>query len=883
MNRNKAGVRGETESRKRRCDWTKRSSRAFRRARDSQLNKIKIVFISFCDETLRSIMVATVMIVGVLLMLSTPSTSGTCSSDEDCRRSGDVNAYCKSNGACRCDLPFFGDLCDEIQCADPFCDHHGKCNTTTGTCDCDESWGDQNCSKRECPGPSHHCSGHGTCDQANGTCTCEAPWSGAACDEIQCPHNCSSHGTCDLSSGVCHCDHGWQGSDCSSPFSPQNCSVCTTHVSPASYCKCDLARPVCQGTSNVSCASCCDPKPSPPEKITCKVGMSPQWPSSDVVYNGQCDTTDYPPGARPPAQLLSPMIYDENAWPSYDAAFEYDGTSNPNGVRNGNYSVFIGVRPEAGAASALFANNSVNSFYDDWLRRADQYRDCSVGCDADEWHLTSEDEDSVCETIFNVPQYQFNAKNASISYPETAFGPVRVPDEWSVDFSRGLNGELGAMTSMNNQGMAIPDIQTGEWKDQVEIVYDPDAPVGSIDRTRAKARDQQTGTYVAKLDTYASLRDNSSTWVIDSTGGLVTSRQFMSGSFEVTAKVPQSPGQVFALWLFNGQETWSSHAPYVDPANKKDVCYAPSDGCSFFNESLCASKDRCPFDDELNETSCAASQGKWITKGTAPFTCETYDGVTYQQYSGDPLFVQRESGPGTTLPQLCKEFPNAEIDWEMPSNAPSTTNPPFTPHPCRKPSSGEPCKYVNKYNTANLNNYRFTDGKGEGTYTNLWVRNNQRDFVDGEYHTYRMEVHAGTETCEPRVDYFFDGEYVASNNAFVPRRAGRFWILFIDKSEWASSSGGWNGMINASALPSPSSNVTSALYSSVYVSSVRITPFFESRDTYGPTPYDQPSMGSDQLADCGMKNPPSSLNSSFVPYFTDGDHPIGQVRWIKRS
>ena len=59
-------------------------------------------------------------------------------------------------------------------------------------------------------------------------------------------------------------------------------------------------------------------------------------------------------------------------------------------------------------------------------------------------------------------------------------------------------------------------------------------------------------------------------------------------------------------------------------------------------------------------------------------------------------------------------------------------------------------------------------------------------------------------------------------------------------------------------------------------------PYFEEQDTYAPQPYDQPSMGKDRLSECGKKNPPCSLNSSFVPYFTDGDHPIGNVKWVRK-
>ena len=156
------------------------------------------------------------------------------------------------------------------------------------------------------------------------------------------------------------------------------------------------------------------------------------------------------------------------------------------------------------------------------------------------------------------------------------------------------------------------------------------------------------------------------------------------------------------------------------------------------------------------------------------------------------------------------------------------------------------------------------------------------DFIDGRYHKYRMEVHTGTNGgCEPRVDYFFDDEYVGTNNAFVPRIAGRFWIVSMDRSTWGSGSGGWNGLLNETYINSLGTNYSLRVYSSVHVSEIRITPYFEEQDTYAPQPYDQPSMGKDRLSDCGKKNPPYTLNSSFVPYFTDGRHPIGNVKWIR--
>ena len=228
----------------------------------------------------------------------------------------------------------------------------------------------------------------------------------------------------------------------------------------------------------------------------------------------------------------------------------------------------------------------------------------------------------MCEAAFNVPTYALvDDENKSITMPEWSYGPIVSNETILLDFQNGLEGELGMLTSMNSQGIAIPDASTGNWHDNVLIVWDEDV-----------------NKYVARLDTYVRQKDNSSdAWIVDSTGGLVTKNQFMSGSFEVTAKIPQRSGLVFAMWLFNGAETFSSHVPYPN-----QTCSAGSAGCSFFNSSQCVSKDRCPFDISLNKTQCERSPGgTYIEKGTAPFTCFDGDGFPYQKMSGDPMWIDR--------------------------------------------------------------------------------------------------------------------------------------------------------------------------------------------------------------------------------------------------
>jgi len=76
----------------------------------------------------------------------------------------------------------------------------------------------------------------------------------------------------------------------------------------------------------------------------------------------------------------------------------------------------------------------------------------------------------------------------------------------------------------------------------------------------------------------------------------------------------------------------------------------------------------------------------------------------------------------------------------------------------------------------NLNAYRYTNSDGEGpAYANLCVRAPGYDFVDEDYHTYTFEWHTGdnSDSCEPHINFYFDGDYIGSVNVFVPTRGVR--------------------------------------------------------------------------------------------------------------
>lgn len=448
-----------------------------------------------------------------------------CTTDAQCQSFGDKAAYCKSNGYCRCDMPYHGEYCDQIYCPGlPLeCSGHGRCDETKGMCNCTTPYTGTNCSVVKCPGKHHNCSyPHGICDEINGTCRCKSPYTGVACDEKLCPKNCSSHGDCDSETGECKCFGGWIGDACDEPApTPGNCSICND-----TYCKCNLVVPYCQGTT-IRCDACCDPKPPLPTKIPCEVGVSPLYPPEDVVYSKGCEpnSNNRPSGTSYLSSLMHPLPYDNEQWPSYDSKFDYDGSGN-DGVSNGNYTLFFGVRPDPGAAAAVFASNDRDvGWYASFLNASDRYRDCSRACDADNWTLASAGDVPICETSFNVPQYQIVEMNEDgiaekKSLVDWPYGPVRSTDAWIVDFSKGLSGELGMVTSLNGQGMAVPNPETGHWHDNVEIVWDDDAPLGPINASSLGEERGAKGKYVAKLDTYVENRNGS--WVIDSTGGTLS-------------------------------------------------------------------------------------------------------------------------------------------------------------------------------------------------------------------------------------------------------------------------------------------------------------------------------------------------------------------------
>eukprot|EP00924_Labyrinthula_sp_SR-Ha-C_P002184 snap_masked-scaffold_19-processed-gene-3.19-mRNA-1 protein AED:0.01 eAED:0.01 QI:0/0/0/1/1/1/3/0/1884 len=142
------------------------------------------------------------------------------------------------------------------------CSGHGEC-TIDDKCVCFSGFFLPDCSARICPYGSawsdkatpflaHNpgeCSNAGKCDRTTGLCNCFAGFQGISCAKLSCPNKCSNQGVCTtlkglsrlyalsasdadgfgeayssnwdaLATPICHCDDGFTGSDCSIKLCP---------------------------------------------------------------------------------------------------------------------------------------------------------------------------------------------------------------------------------------------------------------------------------------------------------------------------------------------------------------------------------------------------------------------------------------------------------------------------------------------------------------------------------------------------------------------------------------------------------------------------------------------------------------------------------------
>ena len=109
---------------------------------------------------------------------------------------------------------------------------------------------------------------------------------------------------------------------------------------------------------------------------------------------------------------------------------------------------------------------------------------------------------------------------------------------------------------------------------------------------------------------------------------------------------------------------------------------------------------------------------------------------------------------------------NHEIDIEIPASCVGALN------VCHKPYAEIPDTYtcIHDYNTANLNNYLFTQTSGTGpAYSPMCVRADHADgtpfnFIgDGKYHNYTIVWHTGDGHGNGKaVEFYIDDVYLGS-------------------------------------------------------------------------------------------------------------------------
>ena len=469
------------------------------------------------------------------------------------------------------------------------------------------------------------------------------------------------------------------------------------------------------------------------------------------------------------------------------------------GVRLGDVSVFMGTEPTSQAAE-YFASNKPKNFSLKWAESVEtQLKGKLLGGNADNLREEARPLKGRREKAgisFNVPQGDLPAEYHG-DLKNWEFGPTT--DPLDLDFSKGINGEVGMITVGNNKGGGIPDIHRTNWNDNVQVVWD-----------------EELGKYVCQLDTYMIYKKmpgifGRKAWVIKNTGGLITTHMYASGQYEVRAKVPKAPGLVWGIWTFWGNEIWSEQQLGV----KKELT------------------------DHIHHC------------------------------SDSPMWVDQSTELGQILSCHGKQYPNHEIDIEIPSNAPQTKT----------------SQESNKYDTMNMNCYRWTDCNGQGTYCNLFCHSKSGPFVgDGKYHTYRFDWHTGSADTTPRVDFYFDDAYIGTNDAFVPYMAGRLWIMLLDPNNGQlGDSGSWSGAVDPDeSFHQPSCTGEVPCYARVLVDYVHITPFNEPNDHYAPSAFDQPCMGTQPgCVDCGSHNPRCGT-TSILPYTTATETGCGGIKWVKR-
>ena len=488
------------------------------------------------------------------------------------------------------------------------------------------------------------------------------------------------------------------------------------------------------------------------------------------------------------------------------------------------------------------------------------------------------------------------------------------------DASQGLNGEFGSFSGagMNPKGWS-PNLGKGK-----TVTLN----ANSVNTTNSFVGvDPVTGTPALCLDQWASKHTDShgdTSWVVTKQGGIVTSRKYASGRYEVVARVDDRPGLIWAIWTFRAQ--WKS-GPAMTGCNLLDTTCANGDKapstcdtctmcggsdkwCRNCTNTTCQAVSQCQTGGKAGpckvvaaaaaaaETSDAAFAGAGVTAGAhhlgdvtaavaaAPAGHEGPDTAlclssskvsNSTALSTDPMYLTTaDCAQCTALGGMpSSQYLNHEIDIEIPSNAPQVlgANDGATAGGIAR-GAAQKAQGGFTSNTLNINSYRWTNSGGTGSYENLWVsRGNMSQGVtrpakehrfigDGKYHSYAFEWHTGGPDQTPIINFFFDGDYMGSCDAFVPSLASRLWI-----GQWISSKPNWAGPIdqdlcdarftagtaagaatadkNAVGMALTSGGTTTApatvLYARTYVRSVTITPYGEANDVHFNDAQDQPN------------------------------------------
>jgi hypothetical protein len=614
-----------------------------------------------------------------------------------------------------------------------------------------------------------------------------------------------------------------------------------------------------------------------------------------------------------------------------------------------NYRVYMG-QPPSMQASERFADNHFgyhnpstagndlrNTFYWNFRERTDglPMDKAYVSASTDLYSSYKEPTTNTC-FYYQATLLSTEALSAKL-WP---CGPAAPTDSLYVDFTDAapLNGQLGVISGagFNAKGADLPNKLGPQY---ATVMIKPNVNVGN-----------GVIKNVCELRTYIQWNSGVKAFTVTSTGGLISSKKWASGRYEVRAKVANKPAMVWAIWMFSavyklpspmancGSASCVACTNCADystccslcstaAATKCGSCGGPG-GAACASDSDCASGGRCVIPPNSSQCNCQQCQSNPLpldatcsgydcskavacswdgskNQCTGSSSCSQYttqdscnnsgpcQGQLSWKTSGAPVGIKTPWGaaqapqniyyvgtadindPSSAGPQYqtaaagsvdagavlgglpCSSYFNAEIDIEIPSNAPffsgiTTPTPPDTIRPTG--------------HTMNMNTYRWTNSGGTGAYENLYTEAQQQpdgsrpQFIgDGCYHTYMFEWHTGdpSKNIRPKVDYFFDGNYTGTSDAFVPDIFSRLWIVSWDSGR---PNGSWNGRIGANATVW--SDVTEAatttvapqsgntLYSVNYVDYIRITPFNEANDKYLPDPLDQENMN--QLYDASQ-------------------------------